>query len=126
MNHNTPFKKTVGNILLSGLIFAVSGCATHSIQSQSTEPHIVLQTQGSFAVGGTTVKHSGTFSEQNFLSPHGQTAYGDHAYVFYQIPVNAHKYPLVFQHGGAQTKRTWESTPDGRDGFQNIFLKKKL
>ncbi|TGB73626.1 hypothetical protein FEK49_11500 [Escherichia sp. E4385] len=49
MNHNTPFKKTVGNILLSGLIFAVSGCATHSIQSQSTEPHIVLQTQGSFA-----------------------------------------------------------------------------
>ncbi|MDQ2123928.1 hypothetical protein LY633_21870 [Escherichia coli] len=65
-----------------------------------------------FAVGGTTVKHSGTFSEQNFLSPDGQTAYGDHAYVFYQIPVNTHKYPLVFQHGGAQTKRTWESTPD--------------
>ncbi|HBA8918584.1 TPA: alpha/beta fold hydrolase [Escherichia coli] len=124
MNHNTPFKKTAGNILLSGLIFAVYGCATHSIQNQSTEPHIVLQTQGSFAVGGTTVKHSGTFSEQNFLSPDGQTAYGDHAYVFYQIPVNTHKYPLVFQHGGAQTKRTWESTPDGRDGFQNIFLKK--
>ncbi|HFU3483860.1 hypothetical protein [Escherichia coli] len=124
MNHNTPFKKTAGNILLSGLIFAVYGCATHSIQNQSTEPHIVLQTQGSFAVGGTTVKHSGTFSEQNFLSPDGQTAYGDHAYVFYQIPVNTHKYPLVFQHGEAQTKRTWESTPDGRDGFQNIFLKK--
>ena len=31
--------------------------------------------------------------------------------------------PIVFQHGGAQTKRTWESTPDLHDGFQNLFLK---
>jgi pimeloyl-ACP methyl ester carboxylesterase len=84
----------------------------------------MIQEQGSFAVGGSTVKHSGTFSIKNFLSPEGQTAYGDHAYVFYQIPVKAKKYPLVFQHGGAQSKRTWETTPDGREGFQNIFLRK--
>ena len=85
---------------------------------------IVIQEQGSFAIGGSTVKHAGTFSTKNFLSPEGQRAYGDHAYVFYQIPVKAKKYPLVFQHGGAQSKRTWESTPDGREGFQNIFLRK--
>ena len=85
---------------------------------------IAIQEQGSFAVGGSTVKHTGTFSTKNFLSPEGQTAYGDHAYVFYQIPVKAKKYPLIFQHGGAQSKRTWESTPDGREGFQNIFLRK--
>ncbi|MBR1860187.1 MAG: hypothetical protein IJ797_11920 [Selenomonadaceae bacterium] len=85
---------------------------------------ILLETQGSFAIGGTTVTHSGTFSMEHFLSPEGQTAYGDHAYVFYQIPFKAKKYPLVFQHGAAQTKRTWETTPDGRDGFQNLFLKK--
>lgn len=85
---------------------------------------IMIQDQGSFAVGGSTVKHGGTFSTKNFLSPDGQTAYGDHAYVFYQIPVKAKKLPLVFQHGGAQSKRTWESTLDGREGFQNIFLRK--
>ena len=85
---------------------------------------IVLETQGSFAVGGTTITHEGEFSMEHFLNPEGQKAYGDHAYVFYQIPVHAKKYPIVFQHGGAQTKRTWESTPDGRDGFQNIFLRK--
>ena len=85
---------------------------------------IVLETQGSYAVGGKTVKHVGTFSEKNFLAPDGQFAYGDHLYCFYQIPVKAHKYPIIFQHGGAQSKRTWESTPDGRDGFQNIFLRK--
>ena len=85
---------------------------------------IMIREQGSLAVGGKTVKHSGVFSTKNFLAPEGQTAYGDHAYVFYQIPVKAKKLPLVFQHGGAQSKRTWESTPDGREGFQNIFLRK--
>lgn len=85
---------------------------------------IMLETQGSFAIGGTTVTHEGEFSMEHFLAPQGQKAYGDHAYVFYQIPAGSRKYPIIFQHGGAQSKRTWESTPDGRDGFQNIFLRK--
>lgn len=47
-----------------------------------------------------------------------------HAYVFYQKPVDARKYPLVFAHGVGQFSKTWETTPDGREGFQNIFLRK--
>jgi len=58
------------------------------------------------------------------LKPDGQTFHGDHAYVFYQVPRKAKKLPLVFLHGAGQSKKTWESTPDGRDGFQNIFLGK--
>lgn len=85
---------------------------------------ITIESQGSFAVGGKTIKHSGTFSQENFLSPEGQSAYGDHLYTFYQIPANAKKLPIIFQHGGAQSKRTWETTVDGREGFQNIFLRK--
>lgn len=27
-------------------------------------------------------------------------------------------------HGAGQSSRTWESTPDGREGFQNIFLRR--
>jgi hypothetical protein len=27
-------------------------------------------------------------------------------------------------HGGGQFSKTWESTPDGRDGFQTLFLKR--
>ena len=73
---------------------------------------IVLETQGSFAVGGSFVQQPGTFSEADFLSPAGQRAYGDHAYVFYQIPQKARPLPLIFQHGGAQSKRTWESGPN--------------
>lgn len=32
-------------------------------------------------------------------------------------------YPLVFQYVIHQTSKTWESPPDGREGFQNIFLR---
>lgn len=48
--------------------------------------------------------------------------HGDHAYVMYQIPQNARKLSLVFLHGYGQSGKTWETTPDGRDGFNNIFL----
>ncbi len=67
--------------------------------------------QGSFAVGGTVMTDS-----------LGHTYHGDHAYVFYQKPADARKYPLVFAHGVGQFSKTWETTPDGREGFQNIFL----
>ncbi|CDF98190.1 alpha/beta hydrolase [Avibacterium paragallinarum] len=85
---------------------------------------ISIEKQGSFTVGGRYVTHEGQFNQRNFLSPNGQRAYGDFAYVNYQIPVNAKKYPLIFQHGGAQSKRTWESTVDGREGFNTLFLRK--
>jgi len=58
--------------------------------------------------------------------PAGQTLHGDHAYVFYQVPVNARKLPLVFWHGHGQSAKTWETTPDGREGFQNIFLRRRF
>lgn len=108
--------------ILTGAAWAADTAAVPA-RTVAQKP-IVLETQGSFAIGGTAVKHDGTYSDQHFLEPQGQKAYGDHAYVFYQIPAQAKKYPIVFQHGGAQSKRTWETTPDGREGFQNIFLRK--
>ena len=42
---------------------------------------------------------------------------------FYQIPVKARRLPIVMLHGAGQFSRTWESTP-GREGFQNIFLRR--
>lgn len=81
----------------------------------SCTPRNILQIeeQGSFAIGGTVLTDS-----------LGHTYHGDHAYVFYQHPIKARKYPLVFAHGVGQFSKTWETTPDGREGFQNIFLRK--
>lgn len=91
--------------------------------SFASEP-IIIQEQGSFTAGGATAVNSGEFVFADLWSQSGQTAYGDNAYVWYQIPVNTKKLPMVFLHGGGQSKKTWETTPDGREGFQNIFLRR--
>lgn len=94
---------------------------------------LVIQQQGSFAVGGTIVTAPGTFDpiRHGAFNPanqpsEGQTLHGDHAYVFYQIPKNVRRLPLVFWHGHGQSAKTWETTPDGREGFQNIFLRRRF
>ena len=86
---------------------------------------VTIEDQGSFMAGGSVVTAPGTYGgNTDPLNRAGQTLHGDHAYVFYQKPVKAHKTPLVFLHGYGQSGKTWETTPDGRDGFQNIFLEK--
>lgn len=108
------------------IAFAIISCLSFQMafaQKMEKKP-LMIEEQGSFAVGGKVLTHTGTFNASDITSPDGQTFHGDHAYVFYQKPVNARKYPLVFAHGLGQFSKTWESTPDGREGFQNIFLRR--
>ncbi|MEC5397374.1 alpha/beta hydrolase [Uliginosibacterium sp. H1] len=107
------------------LVALALSCATvsHAGAATAQEP-LVIAAQGSFAVGGTSKTEPGTFNPQKPVEPAGQTYRGDHATVRYQIPVDAKKLPLVMWHGAGQSARTWESTPDGREGFQNIFLRR--
>lgn len=92
--------------------------------NKAAEP-LMIQAQGSFMVGGTVITNPGAYDATN-RSPSGQTLHGDHAYVFYQIPAHARKLPLVLWHGIGQFSKTWETTPDGREGFQNIFLRRRF
>lgn len=103
--------------LLFLFVIGLSSCST------TTEKLLIIREQGSFAAGGTVITNPGTFDPYK-PTPEGQTFHGDHAYVFYQIPVDARKYPLVMWHGIGQFSKTWETTPDGREGFQNIFLRR--
>jgi pimeloyl-ACP methyl ester carboxylesterase len=92
--------------------------------SITARPPLVIEEQASFAVGGTVLAHAGAFDPLQPASPAGQTLHGDHARVFYQRPPNARRFPIVFLHGNGQFSKTWESTPDGREGFQTLFLRK--
>lgn len=104
-----------------------TGCCNKQSKNDSTEL-LVIKEQGSFTVGGTVIQNEGTYDAVKFDNfkpyPEGQSYHGDHAYVFYQIPDKAHQLPLVFLHGAGQSSKTWETTADGREGFQNIFLRK--
>lgn len=91
-------------------------------------PPLVIASQGSFAVGGTVQKRPGTYDNSRFNGwdkpiEAGQTYHADHAVVEYQIPVSAQPLPLVFVHGYGQSSRCWQTTPDGREGFQTLMLR---
>ncbi|MDR1872455.1 MAG: alpha/beta fold hydrolase [Deltaproteobacteria bacterium] len=109
-------------ILLWVALFSASAAAARNGQKQP----LMIEEQGSFAVGGVVLETDGVFDPQKPADPKGQTYHGDHAYVFYQKPVSARKYPLIFLHGAGQFSKTWESSPDGREGFQNIFLRRNF
>lgn len=115
-----------------GLITAITGflfsSCTKNDDNIFPEGVMLVKDQGSFTVGGTVIQTPGTYDPDKFNNwqpyPEGQTYHGDHAYVFYQIPYNTKQLPLIFLHGAGQSSKTWETTPDGREGFQNIFLRR--
>src|SRR5215207_6703130 len=107
-------------LLVAGMLASASALAQ---QASKPEP-LVIQDQGSFMVGGTVITAPRTFDPLKPLEPAGQTFRGDHVYAFYQVPANPRQYPVVMWHGAGQFSKTWETTPDGREGFQNIFLRR--
>jgi pimeloyl-ACP methyl ester carboxylesterase len=120
----------VGFVLFS-ITVSVFLAACVSTKEGGRNDQLLIRQQGSFAVGGTVVTAPGTFDpvKHGAYNPvnqptEGQTLHGDHAYVFYQIPSKARKFPLIFWHGHGQSAKTWETTPDGREGYQNIFLRR--
>jgi hypothetical protein len=84
-----------------------------------------IREQGGFAIGGTVTTTPGTFDPRNPTNPAGQTLHGDHARVFYQVPEGARKLPLVLWHGYKESGTSWGMTPDGREGFQTLFLRRR-
>lgn len=111
------------NVVLwaASLLLLLVGCKQQADNERNAL--LVIKEQGSFAVGGSVITNPGTFDPIT-RTPEGQTYQGDHAYIVYQIPDKARKLPLVFWHGIGQFSKTWETTPDGREGFQNIFLRR--
>lgn len=108
-------------LLLISAAIIVSSSAMAGSNNESAP--LIIQEQGSVAAVGTVISNPGTFDPYK-QTPDGQTYHGDHAYAFYQIPPNACKLPIVLWHGYGQFSKTWETTPEGREGYQNIFLRR--
>jgi hypothetical protein len=121
---NMKCKNGFHKLFLMGLCLVLFFASCTINNDKKTVELIILKDQGSFAVGGTVKENPGTFDAIT-RGPEGQTYHGDHAYVFYQVPADARQYPLVMWHGFGQFSKTWETTPDGREGFQNLFLRKR-
>lgn len=114
--------KTIFLAVLAALSPACGQSASH--HAQAGDSLLTIREQGSFLIGDTVKTQPGTYDTRHPLRADGQTLHGDHAYVSYQIPADARRIPLVFLHGAGQSAKTWESTPDGREGFATLFLRR--
>ena len=103
---------------------ALAGCA---------QAPIALKDMGSFHVGGREMTVSGKPVKDVTFAPGGVPAKVDpngvyqveQMYVQYFIPQNERgALPLLMWHGGGLTGVTYETTPDGREGWLNYFIKK--
>ncbi|HTR87807.1 MAG TPA: esterase, partial [Reyranella sp.] len=82
---------------------------------------LTIEAQGSFFIGGHDVQ-SDTLSTLPAYAPSG-TITIDQMYVHYQIPVAAKHKPITLIHGCCLTGKTWETTPDGRMGWDEYFAR---
>ena len=134
--------KPISALLLAAamLLSLLAGCAGTPSQpagDNSTPPTVqpnepvnpypdalVIAEQGMFSAGGTVLTSDGTFDVSNYyMSRKGSTSHVDHANVFYQIPAEANGLPMVFLHGYGQSRMGWMTTPDGRPGWSDLFLR---
>lgn len=78
--------------------------------------------QGSFFVGGRDIE-SRSLSTLPAYAPEG-TITVDQMYARYQVPVSAKANSVVLIHGCCLTGKTWETTPDGRMGWDEYFVRR--
>ncbi len=94
----------------------------------TTADSLLLKEQGSFFVGGRTVFTDAlTGSTTGFLGTAINTGNitVDQMYVQYQIPEGADSHvPVVMVHGCCLSSKSYETTPDGRMGWNEYFLRK--
>lgn len=113
-----------------GIIFAGSILGAGNTQAASfkdiqvSETPLVLKAQGGFFVGGEQVSY--TRAELgNFVADGHVTV--NQMYVHYMIPEKSQgQYPLVMVHGMALTGNSWETTPDGRMGWDEYFVRQGI
>jgi pimeloyl-ACP methyl ester carboxylesterase len=110
-------------VTLAGVLGTPIGAAAQAIKDvQIPDTPLVLKAQGSFFVGGEKAEQ--TQGELGDLGPGGHIAVNQ-MYVRYMVPQGGDgNVPVVMVHGATLTGKSWETTPDGRMGWDEYFVRK--
>lgn len=107
-------------VAIMGAPASVRAQALKDVKTSDTP--LVLKAQGSFFVGGETVEQ--TADELGGLGAGGHITVNQ-MYVRYMVPQKgAGNVPVVMVHGATLTGKSWETTPDGRTGWDEYFVRK--
>lgn len=116
----------VAAIMLSVLATEMTAEAQALKDIQTPNSPLVLKAKGSFFVGGETVSESAAQLSTIFgtnLESGGHVVINQ-MYVQYMVPVASHGVPVVMLHGATLSGKTYETTPDGRMGWDEYFVRR--
>ena len=114
------------------MIVLATALAAGAAWAQTKEP-VALRDMGSFHIGGRIIDISGQPIKEVVFTPGGVPAKMDpngkyqveQMYVQYFLPQNRKgKLPLLLWHGGGLTGVTYETKPDGGEGWLTYFIRK--
>ena len=113
----------LGAVTLAAVVGRVDDVAAQSLKDlQTPDTPLVLKAQGSFFIGGE--KSEQTQGELGDLGPGGRITVNQ-MYVRYMVPQGGDgNVPVVMVHGATLTGKSWETTPDGRMGWDEYFVRK--
>lgn len=110
---------TFASLAALAVIGLTGSSLANSSSTKQDDEHgdIVIKKQGYFFVGG------------KYDDPSNPTSMSGQMYVEYQIPANSgdphvKKWPIIMIHGGGHTGESWLTTPDGREGWSDYFLRR--
>ena len=125
MNRTLRLLGTRHLALLTGLLASGAGTAyAQEYQAlQTSRSPLVLAAQGSFYVGGQTISQTETeLGLGGPTFPPGQIVINQ-MYVRFMKPKTNEKVPVVMVHGGNLSGKSYETTPDGRMGWDEYFVR---
>ncbi len=100
--------------------------------ADSTPAAFVVRDLGSFFAGGASVQLRGHPVEEITVAagaapmkidPNGTYPTGQTYVQYVRLAAPQHPVPVLFLNGGTFTGAQWETTPDGRPGWQTLFLR---
>ena len=106
--------------VLGGLIPAASASAQTLKSIQTPAKPLVLKDRGSFFVGGRSVEQK---AGEILLGPDDSVTV-DQMYVEFMVPTGKAKIPVVMIHGAGLSGKSYDTTPDGRMGWFEYFVRK--
>ena len=113
----------------SAIALAGAWAATASAQAlgdiRAPEEPLVLRDQGSFFVGGESVEATATqlMSFTDAPAPVAGHVTVNQMYVEYMVPVADNGVPVVMLHGATLSGKSYDTTPDGRMGWYEYFVR---
>ena len=106
---------------LAGALGTVASASAQDFKKLETpKSPLILKARGSFFIGGEKVQQ--TVTELGSLGPDDEITVNQ-MYVEYMVPQGAKKVPVVMLHGGTLSGKTYDTTPDGRMGWYEYFVR---